>query len=293
MHREILKSILPVAVVVVGLGVWPAPGRAEVIGFEDVGTALPVESPIPGETRMDNFWLGNQTSTGFQSGSLSFNNDWNEAAWGEMFDWSGFGYSRTVDTTTPGSPNQSSAITGGGLNSSTYAVGFDNAFGQISPTISGIPVGQRVPGLYVTNTTYAYLAMQDGSQFSDPFGGPSGTEPDWFKLTITGKNAQGAPIGTVDFLLADYQSAESGEDYIVNDWRWVDLLSLSGAESLAFTLDSSDIDTQFGGFFTPAYFAMDDVEFSAVPEPTTLAMLLGGISALLVSRWRRRLKREA
>ena len=91
--------------------------------------------------------------------------------------------------------------------------------------------------------------------------------------------------GTVDFYLADYRFENNGDDYLIQDWTWVDLTGLGAATQLEFDLDSSDVG-QFG-MNTPAYFAIDDI---VAPEPSTLAMVLGaGIvaGALLFGRRRR------
>jgi len=104
------------------------------------------------------------------------------------------------------------------------------------------------------------------------FGGATGDDPDWFLLTITGKDSSDAVTGTVDFYLADYRFDDNSLDYIVDEWTWVDLTSLGGATKLEFDLDSSDVGTW--GMNTPAYFAMDDLH--SVPEPSTLAIFMGG-----------------
>ncbi len=134
--------------------------------------------------------------------------------------------------------------------------------------------------MLITNTTYAYLAMRDGSQFSKVFGGQTGNDPDFFLLTITGLDSLDAPIGTVDFYLADFRSADNSLDYLIDSWTEVDLTGLDGAATLSFGLTSSDVG-QFG-MNTPAYFAIDNLHL--VPEPTSLAlMLIGGTVAL----WRK------
>ena len=73
-------------------------------------------------------------------------------------------------------------------------------------------------------------------------------------------------VGSVDFYLAHNGS-------IVNTWQSVDLSSLSAAKTLEFDLTSSD--TGPYGMNTPAYFAMDNLKLSAVPEPSTLALICG------------------
>ena len=59
--------------------------------------------------------------------------------------------------------------------------------------------------------------MRDGDAFSKKFGGASGDDPDWFKLTITGNDSTGASVGSVDFYLADYRSSTNSLAYIVSD----------------------------------------------------------------------------
>ena len=104
--------------------------------------------------------------------------------------------------------------------------------------------------------------MLYGDEYAKQFG-PS----DWFKLTITGEDASNNVVGSVNFYLAQNGS-------IVNTWQLVDLSSLSAARTLEFDLSSTDNGPIYG-MNTPAYFAMDDLKLSSVPEPSTLALLCG------------------
>ena len=96
---------------------------------------------------------------------------------------------------------------------------------------------------------------------------------------ITGLDAANNPIAAppVTFYLADFRSADPAQDYIVNDWRFVDVSSLvsGGAARFSFSLESSDVGPW--GMNTPAYFAVDQV-----PEPSAAVLLLcvsaGGIA---------------
>jgi hypothetical protein len=117
------------------------------------------------------------------------------------------------------------------------------------------------------------------------FGGDSGNEEDFFKLEIQGFRGTVA-TGSVDFFLADYRFADNTQDYLVDQWARVNLSSLGAVDSLKFALSSSDLG-QFG-MNTPAYFAMDRIAFSAVPEPGSIA-LLGAASAAawLRRRWKK------
>jgi hypothetical protein len=134
-----------------------------------------------------------------------------------------------------------------------YAVATTN-LSTIKVHISGIAKGNPVKGFYATNNTYAYNAMSDGYFNAKKFGGPTGNDSDWFKLTIKAFYHGVLGSDSVDFYLADYRSANK---YIIKDWTWVNLLPLGNADSLTFTLSSSD--TAGGnGMNTPAFFCMDN-----------------------------------
>lgn len=211
--------------------------NADIATFEDL--ALPPES----------YWNGSDESGGFASSSAYFNNNYN-SAWGS---WDGFSYSNITDTTTAGMAAQYNAITGAGQgNSANYAIGY--AGWAPLPTIT-LDTADVVEGLYVTNNNYVCYAMLGGDAFAKKFGGDSGNDPDWFMLTITGKDVDGVVTGTVDLYLADYRFADNSADYIVNTWQYVDLTSLGAVKSLEFSLSSSDVGDW--GMNTPAYFALD------------------------------------
>ncbi len=214
------------------------------VTLEDVGASLADES----------FWNGSDESGGFLSGGVAFNNSYNST----YDSWEGWAYSNTTDTTTAGYTNQYSAYAGAGAgDSNTYAVAYASGWGT-TPTIE-LPAysGLGFESITLTNTTYAALSMLDGDSVAKQFGGSTGDDEDWFLLTITGVDADGTSVGTVDFYLADYTSADNSEDYIVDEWVSVDLTSLDDAVALEFSLSSSDVGDW--GMNTPAYFAVDDV----------------------------------
>jgi hypothetical protein len=216
--------------------------------------------------------------------------------------WSGFAYTNESDTTTPGFSNQFSAIMGTGRGPGADIYGIGAGAGDASsfdPSVAAdllalpsltLPGGFSATGLYVTNTTYAALSMRDGDAFAKKFGGLTGADPDWFKLSIYGLNALGVPLpGFAEFYLADYRFANDSLDYIVTDWAPVDLAPLAGAQSLHFSLTSSDIGPF--GMNTPAFFAVDDLQIApaAVPEPSSMLLLAGSmLAAGAVHRIRRR-----
>ena len=230
----------------------------------------------------ESYWNGSDGSGGFVSGNATFNNNYNPT----YMSWDGFAYSNITDTSASGWTAQYNAITGGGEGSSAnYGIGFDplaSGFGTELPTMTLNTAG-IIDGLYVTNNNYAYYSMLNGDLYAKKFGGDSGDDPDWFLLTITGKDASGAVVDSVGFYLADYQFADNSQDYIVNTWEYFDLTELGIVKSLEFSLSSSDMGSN--GMNTPGYFALDTV----VPEPGTLALLSAGF-VLLISKSRNKFR---
>ena len=279
MRRTLLNWWIPVGVL--AISTWSAIGTAQAqsitpADFEDLSLGS------------EGYWNGSDGSGGFTSGELHFNNAY-DLTWGSWYDWS---YSNTTDTTTPGYGNQYSAFAGGGQGGSeNYGVGCmaipwsGNPF-PVPPTIT-LPTPGWAYGAYFTNTTYAALSMRDGSVFpaSKKFGGASGVDPDWFLLTITGKDASGTITNTVEHYLADYRYDNNELDYIADQWEWINLLSLGKIKTIEFELASSDTDPIWG-MNTPAYFAIDTL--SVVPEPSTIMSIASGALVALLWWWRRR-----
>ncbi len=188
----------------------------------------------------------------FESGNLSLPNHYNS----NWMVWDGWAVSAKADTLTPGYINETSAIAGGGQGGSTaFAVSF--VVGASIMKLTGAATGKPVAGMYVTNNTYAYLSMRDGDMFAKKFGGITGNDPDYFLLTV--KKYLSGQLGqdSVDFYLADFRFPNNAQDYIVRDWTWLDLSPLGNADSLQFTLSSSDVGAF--GMNTPAYFCIDGV----------------------------------
>lgn len=292
--------------------VWLASGsaRADVVDFEDL--VLGTESYYAGYDSQpypaDN--IGEEHP--WTSRGVEFFNYYHEGwdpDWGgyEFTYWEGWAYSNITDNTTPGYSNRYSTIAGGGVfGSPNYAIAYLPF--EYDPFDLDIDAAQTSTagsyGVYLTNSTYAYFSMAQGDFFARKFGwwdvngdgdyddpgDYDGDYPDWFKLVITGRDASGTEIpglAPVEFYLADFQSADPLQDYILSDWTWADLSSLvtGGAERLHMVLQSSDFGAH--GINTPLFFAMDNGEDSQAPVPEPATLLLAALGGALLLVWRR------
>lgn len=194
------------------------------------------------------------TDVGFDDGLAHFPCVYDTFPGGFQYWNYGFAYSNMTDSVTPGFMNQYSAITAKGFNNSNqYVV----VYGQTNKvTLKGKAVGQPANGLYITNSTYAYRSMLDGDQFAKKFGGASGNDTDWFKVTIKGYRSSQLTTDSIETYLADFRPSDNSKDYILRAWKWVNLLPLGKVDSLQFVLSSSDAGQW--GMNTPAYFCMDN-----------------------------------
>lgn len=195
------------------------------------------------------YWNGSDDSGKFTSGPFTFHNNYNV----DWASWTGFSYSNHTDTLTPGWKNQYSAIAGSGVGGSAiYAVAYVSGTTRIT-----LAEPDSVSGMYVTNNAYAYLSMRDGDDYSRKFGGASGNHPDYFRLIIDGIGKESDTTGTVIFYLADFRAEENDKDFILKNWKWVDLSILGIVSELHFSLESTD--NGVWGMNTPAYFCLDNL----------------------------------
>jgi hypothetical protein len=199
------------------------------------------------------YWSGADGSGTFSSGKINFQNFYN-SSWQT---WSGFAYSRLNDTATQGFANQFSVY------NKTNA---DNKFVLFYPPFDGkafVSFAENevhiIHSLDICNTTYAALSMKNGDTYCKKFGGTTGNDPDWFKVTIYGYDQNGTSAGSVTCYLADFRSADSSKDYILDRWFTVDLSSLGKINHLSFEFSSSDTGTY--GINTPTYLCLDNIRY--------------------------------
>jgi hypothetical protein len=180
---------------------------------------------------------------------------------------SGWTYSNMTDVTTAGYANQWSSYAGGGATgSSNFGIYYAGYLGTRASIDFGSPTA--VASMNVTNNTYAALSMLNGDSYGKQFGSPNnangtpdGTNgEDFLRLLVIGLDADSVITDTVVFYLADYRAADNSLDYIVNEWKTLDLTPLGLVRYLAFDFESSD--TGAFGINTPTYFAMDNLTYS-------------------------------
>lgn len=185
--------------------------------------------------------------------------------------WSdGFAISNGTDSITKGFENLFSSANGRGVkNSTNYAV----SNGNNGFRMNGVPIDANLKsiGLYINNGTYSYFSMKDGDGFAKKFGGVSGNDSDYFRIIIKGYRKNSKFKDSVVFYLADFRDSDNSKDYILKDWKYVELKSIGYGffDSLSFELESSDVG-QFG-MNTPSFFCIDNFEYNVITSVNEVA----------------------
>ena len=176
--------------------------------------------------------------------------------------WTGFVASRNRDTTDYSAQNwlehQFAAITGGGKSGTgtPYFVAYwnssevVNSLADASCSFCKTDSAEFTPvSMLVSNTTYTYYAMLNGTNWSKKF-----AKGDWLKLSAYGIAADGQITGPVETYLADYRTDTPS---ILKGWTYVNLEALGKVKGVFFAIDSSDKGEW--GINTPTYFAVDRI----------------------------------
>ena len=229
-----MKNILLIAIFFLG---FVHNSQAQIATFETI------------ELDSTGFWNGADGAGNYTEEGFSFFNLYDDS-WGS---WSGFSISSVQDDTIGTWANQYGVNTGMAYSGDNFAVATNGA--SVSVDL------KTLDGFYITNSTYATQSMLHGDAFAKQFGGVSGDDEDWYMLSVVGM-VDTLATDTIEFYLADYRFADNTEDYIVNDWTWLDLSSLGNITSLHFNWSSSD--NGDWGMNTPAYFCMDELSVNTV-----------------------------
>lgn len=211
------------------------------IDFEN----LPIQS--------NSYWNGSDGSDGFTAGIAKFPNYYDQT----YKSWEGFSYSNQNDTTTAGFLNQYSVYDSKN-NGNKFAVFYPPFVGTSSIVFENNQL-IKVQSMKICNVTYPALSMLKGDAFAKKFGGTTGYDEDFLKLTINGLDVNGHFLSSVDFYLADFRFADNSKDYIVKRWTEVNLTPLGAINQISFSFKSSDNGNW--GMNTPAYFSLDDIVY--------------------------------
>ncbi len=178
----------------------------------------------------------------------------------------GWAASKVYNNTTAGYTNlYGCAAYKGYANSNTFAVGTTSE--KLIIRLTDSLIGKTVSGLYVCNSTYAYLSMKNGDTFEPAF---TASNKDWFKLTIRNYHGGVLAADSAEVYLADFRYADTNQNYILNTWMWVNLSSLGNTDSLAFFLHSTQNGTF--GMNTPAFFCIDNLTLNTHLDTTGLGI---------------------
>ncbi len=202
----------------------------------------------------DGYWTDcyNTSVAGFNLGTVEFSHAASAYEWGDYvyYSWYGFCPSKVSDTAEYANDwvsHQWASITGGGIKGagSQYLVAFWSEYtnsGEQSLTIYRHGTKFQPRCIYLTNNTYGYYCMKNGSAYNRAF-----TDSDWYKVTITGY-LSGAVTGTQECYLAK-------DGRIADYWQKVNLAPLGYVDTIVFSVSSSD--TGEYGMNNPAYFCAD------------------------------------
>ncbi len=205
----------------------------------------------------DTFWNGINQEGGITSGEAYFPNFYSTDFGGYWA--SGWAISNKSDSTTMGFMNLYGSRPGAGAEGSEkYAVGQQKAIISFPGSQNGV----MLDSVAIANMTYGFFSMQEGDFFAKKFGGDSGDEPDFFKLTIFKYLKDSLYQDSVEVYLSDFRFEDNTQDFILKDWKTVDLSGLGMADSILFVLSSSDVGDN--GINTPLFFALDNLAFSPV-----------------------------
>jgi len=257
-------------IITCGAALLCANAQAVIVTFEDLTPTQSYSGPGGGA-----FENGLNDDPSFQSGPLTFETNYNPNFGGF---WSGWAYSNTTDTTTAGFANQYSAYPGAGANGSANYV-IANRFGG--------SIGLDIPAnfdlasvqLAIANYSASYiLGGETAFSSSDPdraFGDNPGVT-DLLQVRIAG-TLNGVEVSSpIEVDLANSSVANFG---ITDQWLNVDLTPLASADMLQFSI----LNTQGG---VASYFAMDNLELTAIPEPSTAFLGFAALGLLTLRRRR-------
>ena len=197
------------------------------------------------ELEDNSYWNGKDGAECFSSGNKVFNNTYFKVS--DSF--TGFAYSNVLNTYYHNDESKYAAYADVlKAESGNYAVAH-----QYDKLIIDMQEGEELRSVQITNCTYTALAILNAYDGAKKFGGDSGDDPDWLKLSIKGIGEKDQVTGELDVFLADFRYENNAQDYVLSSWKNVDLRSLGIVKRLEIQMSSSDKNT-------PLYFCLDNLK---------------------------------
>ena len=198
------------------------------------------------ELEKESYWNGSDGTGYFVDGNKIYHNnyypDWNI--------WSGFAYSNMLNTYYYNTESMYAVYADAEKEKSkNYAVA--HQFEKIIITFKDTANGEEPRSMQIGNCTHTALAIKHGYGYAKKFGGRSGDDKDWIKVTITGYGSVEQITGQIEVFLADFRFDDNSKDYILGHWKYIDLRALGIVRRLEFEISSSDVGT-------PLYFCIDN-----------------------------------
>ncbi|RCW30208.1 DUF4465 domain-containing protein [Marinilabilia salmonicolor] len=211
---------------------------------------------FPENLKNDSSWIGAIGESEFAYKDLLFSSQLNADS-----TWHGFGISNIQSTKQTEEDIPEHSVYSSSSSENVFALAKHlNGPGQAIPVIKfNDDNHHRLKSIEINNTTLGVFMLKYGNENFPRMGFPVSTDPDWFKVTITGISASGEVTGSKDFYLADYRSDNPKRDYIVEQWTTVDLSEIGEVNQLQFFLSSNKTNDS-GEMITPQEFCIDNLK---------------------------------
>ncbi len=204
----------------------------------------------------DSSWIGTPETSGFSYKDMFFPTHFENSD----SSWHGFGISNIRSTRQNENDIPPNSVFSSTSSRNVFSVVKHQNGSKQPPTIKFEDnKNHRLKSIEINNTTLGVFLLKFGNENFDRMGYPVSTDPDWFKVTITGIDVSGAITGSQDFFLADYRFDHNKRDYIIDSWTEIDLSGLGNLNQLQFSLSSSKTNEQ-GEMITPEVFCIDNIK---------------------------------
>ena len=205
------------------------------------------------ELEPNTYWYSTEETGTFSSSYLTFYSHYDEE-WGAPY-WEGFAYTNGTDSETYSYTNNSAVAGHGNRESSNYITAYMGWY-----AMAGVKIDTEHAVNFTNRGAYFCLPTYVSKYVDDENAGFIENH-NYFSIKITAF-ANGTELDNREVVMADFREDRT---YKMDDWTFVDLSWINGADSLYFEALGSDP-------MTPYYFSMDD--FGAM-APVTITATAG------------------